>query len=55
LTAFKSVRLVDISSVMAPPKALRHHGSQRVATVLRALGLTELDPPTPPQQGEAVM
>jgi transposase len=30
------------------------HGSQRAATVLRALGITELDPPTPPQRGETV-
>jgi hypothetical protein len=28
--------------------------TQRTAAVLRALGITDLDPPTPPQPGETV-
>jgi transposase len=55
LTALKSVRLVDIALGDGTTKRSVTHGSQRAATVLRALGLTELDPPTPPQQGETVM
>jgi hypothetical protein len=30
----------------------RGYGTRRAATVLRALGITDLDPPTPPQPGE---
>ena len=55
LTALKSVRLVDIALGDGTTKRSVTHGSQRAPTVLRALGLTELDPPTPPQQGETVM
>ena len=55
LTALKSVRLVDIALGDGTTKRSVTHGSQRAATVLRALGLTELDPPNPPQQGETVM
>jgi hypothetical protein len=55
LTALKSVRLVDIALGDGTTKRSVTHGSQRAATVLRALGITELDPPTPPQQGETVM
>jgi hypothetical protein len=49
------VRLVDIALGDGTTKRSVTHGSQRAATVLRALGITELDPPTPPQQGETVM
>jgi hypothetical protein len=51
----KSVRLVDIALGDGTTKRSVTHGSQRATTVLRALGITELDPPTPPQQGETVM
>jgi len=30
-------------------------GTQRAATVLRAIGITDLDPPTPPTPGQTVM
>jgi transposase len=49
LTALKSVRLVDIALGDGTTKRSVTHGSQRAATVLRAPGLIELDPPTPPQ------
>jgi len=55
LTALKSVRLVNIALGDGNTKQSVTHGSQRAACVLRALGITELDPPTPPQQGEIVM
>jgi hypothetical protein len=43
------VRLVDIALGDGTTKRSVTHGSQRAATVLRAPGLIELDPPTPPQ------
>jgi len=55
LTALKSVRVVDIDLGDGATKRSLTHGSQRAATVLRALGITKLDPPTSPQQGETVM
>jgi transposase len=55
LTALKSVRLVDIALGDGTTKRSVTHGSQRAAAVLRALSITELDPPNPPQQGETVM
>ncbi len=55
LTALKSVRVVDIDLGDGTTKRSVTHGSQRAATVLRALGISELDPPTPPQRGETVM
>ncbi len=55
LTALKSVRVVDIALGDGITKRSVTRGSQRAATVLRAIGVTQLDPPTPPQQGETVM
>jgi hypothetical protein len=49
------VRLVDIALGDGTTKRSVTHGSQRAATVLRALGITELDPPTPPQQDRHVV
>jgi len=46
--------MVDIALGDGATKRSVTHGSQRAATVLRALGITELDPPTPPQRGETV-
>jgi hypothetical protein len=46
--------MVDIALGDGATKRSVTHGSQRAATVLRALGI-ELDPPTPPQRGETVM
>jgi transposase len=55
LTALKSVRVVDIDLGGGTTKRSVTRGTQRAAAVLRALGITDLDPPTPPQQGETVM
>ena len=55
LTALRSVRVVDIDLGNATTKRSVTHGTQRAAAVLRALGISDLHPPTPPQQGETVM
>src|SRR5215468_6965786 len=36
----------------ARPKRCVTRGTRHAAAVLRALGITDLDPPTPPQPGE---
>ena len=55
LNALKSVRVVDIAlGNGAPPKRCVTRGTQRAA-VLRALAITDLDPPTPPQPRDTVM
>jgi hypothetical protein len=54
LTALKSVRVVDINLGDGTAKRSVTTGTNRVA-VLRALGITELEPSTPPQPGETVM
>jgi len=51
----KTVRVVDIDLGNGTRKRCVTRGSQRAAQVLRALGITELDPPTPPRQGETRM
>ena len=56
LTALKSVRVVDIdlgNGTTAKRSVTR--GTQRAAAVLRALAITELDPPAPPKQGQTLM
>ncbi|HXL83288.1 MAG TPA: IS1634 family transposase [Casimicrobiaceae bacterium] len=55
LSALKSVRVVDIDLGDGTTKRSVTHGTQRSAAVLRALAITDLDPPTPPQQGETVV
>jgi len=55
LTALKTVRVVDIDLGNGARKRCVTRGSQRAAQVLRALGISELDPPTPPLQGETRM
>jgi transposase len=55
LNALKTVRVVDIALGDAGTKRCVTRGTQRAATVLRALGITDLDPPTPPQPGETVV
>ena len=55
LTALKSVRVVDIDLGNGATKRSVTRGTQRAATVLRALGITDLDPPTPPTQGQTMM
>ena len=55
LTALKSVRVVEIDLGDGISKRSVTRGTQRAASVLRALGITELDPPAPPQPGQTVM
>jgi transposase len=55
LTALKTVRVVDIDLGNGARKRCVTRGSQRAAQVLHALGISELDPPTPPLQGETRM
>src|SRR5215475_12247556 len=55
LTALKTVRVVDIDFGDGTTKRSVTRGTQRAAAVLRALGITDLEPPTPPQQGETVV
>jgi transposase len=55
LTALKSVRVVDIDLGVGSTKRSVTRGTQRAAAVLRALGITDLDPPAPPQQAKTVM
>lgn len=55
LTALKSVRVVEIDLGDGASKRSVTRGAQRAASVLRALGITDLDPPAPPQPGQTVM
>jgi transposase len=55
LNTLKSVRVVDIDLGDGSTKRCVTRGTQRAAAVLRALAITDLDPPTPPQPGETVM
>ena len=55
LTILKSVRVVDIDLGNGTTKRSVTPGTQRAAAVLRAIGITDLDPPTPPIPGQTVM
>lgn len=55
LTALQTVRVVDITLGAAASKRAVTRGTQRAAAVLRALAIKDLDPPTPPQQGQTIM
>jgi transposase len=55
LTILRSIRVVDIDLGNGTTKRSVTAGTKRAAALLRALGITTLDPPTPPQQGETVM
>ena len=55
LNALKSVRVVDIAIGDGSTKRSVTRGTQRAAAVLRALAITDLDPPTPPQPGQTIM
>ena len=55
LTVLKSVRVVDIALGDGTTKRSVTHGTQRAAAVLRALGITNLDPPAPPIPGQTIM
>jgi transposase len=50
LTALKTVRVVDIDLGNGIVKRCVTRGTQRAGQILHALGITDLDPPTPPQQ-----
>jgi hypothetical protein len=52
LTALKTARVVDIDLGNGTRKRCVTRGSQRAAQILRALGVIELDPPTPPTDSE---
>jgi transposase len=54
LAALKSVRVVDIDLGKAVTKRSVTRGTQRAAAVLRALAITELEPPVPPTTGQTV-
>jgi len=55
LTALKCIRVVEFSLGNGPTKLTVTKPTQRAACVLRALGLSNLDPPTPPQPNGTVM
>jgi transposase len=55
LTALKSMRVVDIGLGAGTSKRSVTRGTQRAAGVLRALGISELEPPAPPQLGQSIM
>jgi len=55
LTALRSVRVVDIDLGDGTAKRSVTAGTSGAAMVLRALGIAEIDPPTPPRPGEIVM
>jgi transposase len=55
LTILKSIRVVDIDLGNGTTKRSVTAGIQRAAAVLRAIGITHLDPPTPPSPGQTVI
>ena len=55
LSILKSIRVVDIDLGDGTSKRSVTRGTQRAAPVLRALGIADLDPPTPPRPGQTVM
>lgn len=54
LIALKTVRVVDINLGGDAAKRSVTRGTHRAAAVLRALGITDLDPPTPPPRDQSV-
>jgi len=55
LIALKSVRVVDLDLGNGQRKRSVTRGTQRASAVLRALGIVDLDPPTPPKLGQTLM
>jgi transposase len=55
LTVLKSVRVVDIDLGNGTTKRSVTPGTQRAAAVLRALDITDLQPPTPPTPGQTIV
>lgn len=55
LIALKSVRVVDLDLGNGQSKRSVTPGTPRACAVLRALGVVDLDPPTPPKPGQTLM
>jgi transposase len=55
LSALKSVRIVDLDLGDGTAKRSVTTGTQRAAAVLRALGITNREPPTPPTGSQTLM
>ena len=55
LTILKSIRIVDIALGNGTIKRTVTTPSQRAATILRAIGIKALDPPTPQTSGQTIM
>jgi transposase len=55
LTALESVRVVDFKVGDGPTKRSVTRGTQRAAAVLRALGITELEPPMAPERDQTAV
>jgi hypothetical protein len=55
LTALKCVRVVDFSLGDGAIKRAVTRPTPRAGSVLRAVGVTTLDPPTPPRSNETVV
>ena len=55
LSILKSIRVVDIDLGNGTTKRSVTAGTQRAAAVLRAIGITDRDPPIPPTPGKTVM
>ena len=54
LQALRSVRVVDLGLGSGWTKRCVTRGTQRAAKILAALGLTDLDPPTPSKEAQTV-
>jgi transposase len=55
LTVLRSIRVVDIDLGNGTIKRSVTAPTARASAVLRAIGITDLDPPTPPAPGQTVM
>jgi hypothetical protein len=51
----RTVRVVEFTLGQGPTRRSVTRGSARAATILSALGITDLDPPTPPKGAETVV
>jgi hypothetical protein len=54
LKTLRTVRVVDIELGQGRRKRTVTRGSSRAARVLTALGIRDIDPPTPPAEAETV-
>lgn len=55
LFALKSLRVVDIALADGSTKRCVTQPTQRVAAILRALGISAIKPPTPPQHDKIIL